>query len=112
VVAEIQLPSNPSSLGLLLRCSFPPQEKKVDPASVAAWFKAQFTPAPTSNWLITIPSNNCDVSHFLSLRNWFQEVEGLTGREAYDITQNSLPNLWGLVCQSMNLYVGAMDEEL
>jgi hypothetical protein len=39
-------------------------------------------------------------------------VEGLTSREAYETTQNSLPDLQGLVHQSMNLYVGAMDKEL
>jgi hypothetical protein len=86
--------------------------KPVDPTSIAARFKSQFTPAPSSDRLITIPSNNRDVSHFLSLGNWFQEVEGLTGREAYDITRNSLPNLRGLVRQSMNLYVDAMNKEL
>ena len=61
---------------------------------------------------ITILSNICDVNHFLSLGNWFQEVEGLTGKEARNITRTSLPELRPLIRKSMDLYVMTKNAEL
>ena len=90
----------------------PKATKPAGPVSISSRFKAQFAPALFCDQLITIPSNNRDVNHFLSLGNWFQEVEGLTGSEAYDISRNSQSDLRSLVRQSMNTYISTMNEEL
>ena len=50
--------------------------------------------------------------HFLSLGDWFEEVNGLTGDQAYSITREALPDLRSLVRQSINLYIDSMNEEL
>jgi len=81
------------------------------PTPVSTQFKALFSGLP-SNSLITVPSNTRDMNHFLTLGNWFQEVDGLTGREAHGITRDSLPVLRTLVRESVNLYVTAMNTEL
>lgn len=83
-----------------------------DPTLVSTLFKAQFFPEPASDPLITIPSNIHDINHFLTLGNWFEEVEGLTGKEAYHITRNSLPKLHELIWKSVDLYVKERNKEL
>jgi hypothetical protein len=82
------------------------------PVPVSVLFKAQFAPRPISDPLITIPSNTRDMNHFLSLGNWFQEVNGLTGKEVQYITRNSLSRLRPLVRKSVNLYVETKNGEL
>lgn len=82
------------------------------PIPISIRFKAQFAPDSADDPLITIPSDTRDMNHFLSLGNWFQEVDGLTGREVYDITRNSLPTIRPLVRNSVNLYIAAKNAEL
>jgi len=64
---------------------------------------------PPGDSLITVPTNTRNMSHFLTLGNWFKEVEGLTG---YDITRGSLPDLHGAIRKSVKSYVKLMNAEL
>lgn len=81
------------------------------PVPISTRFMAQFS-GPLGDSLITVPTDTRNMSHFLSLGNWFKEAEGLTGREAYDITRGSLPDLRGGIQKSVKLYVEMMNAEL
>ena len=52
------------------------------------------------------------MNHFLTLGNWFKEMNGLTGKEAYHITQDLLPDLCGTVQKLVESYVKMMNVEL
>ena len=88
------------------------QPKPDAPIPISTLFKSQFLPEIVVDTLITIPSNTRDMNHFLSLGNWFQEVEGLTGKEAHHISRYSQPELRVLVRKSIDLYVKERNKEL
>ena len=90
-----------------------PLPRPTEPSKVliSTLFKAQVAPTQATS-LITIPSDTRDMHHFLSLGDWFEEVNGLTGDQAYSITREALPDLRSLVRQSINLYIDSMNEEL
>lgn len=99
------------------RCNFfavrVPLARTPGPSEVplSVLFKAQVTPIQTTP-IITVPSNTRDMNHFLLIGDWFQEVNCLTGEEAYHITRKALPDLRPVVRQSVNSYVEAMNKEL
>jgi len=85
--------------------------KPDEPIPISTRFMAQLS-GPPSDSLITVPSDSRNMNHFLTLGNWFKEVNGLTGKEAYHITRDSLPDLHGTVRKSVKSYVKMMNVEL
>lgn len=81
------------------------------PTPLSTQFQAQYA-GPSGDSLITVPSNTRDMNHFLTLGNWFEEVDGLTGKEARDISRGSASNLHALIRKSVTFYVTTMNEEL